>query len=47
MRLVCDFYSDFVTFSLGILRQVCHLIVSIPDHCCLSFFVLHVRVSCG
>ena len=28
----------FVTFPCGILVQVWHLIVSIPDLCCLSYF---------
>ena len=27
-----------VTFPFGILGQVWYLIVSIPDHCCLSYF---------
>ena len=34
---VCDVYCDCVTFPSGILGQVCYLIVSIPDHCCLSY----------
>ena len=38
MALVCDVYCDFVTFLFGILGQVRYLIVSIPDHCCLSYF---------
>ena len=29
----------FVTFPFGILGQVWYLIVSIPDPCCLSYFV--------
>ena len=28
----------FFTFLFGILGQVCHLVVSIPDHCCHSYF---------
>ena len=36
LALVCDVYCDFVTFPFGILGQVLYLIVSIPDHCCLS-----------
>ena len=34
----CDVYRDFVTFPFGILGQVCYLIVSIPDPCCISYF---------
>ena len=37
--LVCDVYCDFVTFLFGILGQVWYFIVSISDHCCLSYFV--------
>ena len=37
--LFCDVYCDFVTFPFGILGQVLYLIVSIPDHCCLSYFL--------
>ena len=33
------FNCDFVTFPFGILGQVRYLIVSIPDPCCLSYFV--------
>ena len=32
------FYCVFVTFPCGILSQVWHLIVSIPDLCHLSYF---------
>ena len=39
LALVCDVYCDFVTFPFGILGQVWYLIVSIPDPCCLSYFV--------
>ena len=39
LALVCDVYSDYVTFSFGFLGQVWYLIVSIPDPCCLSFFI--------
>ena len=35
--LVCDVYCDFVTLPFGLLGQVCYLIVSIPDPCCLSY----------
>ena len=38
LTLVCDVYCDFVTFPFGILGSVWYLIVSIPDHCCLSYF---------
>ena len=31
---------EFVTFPIGILGQVCYLIVSIPDLCTLTYFVL-------
>ena len=30
----------FVTFPFGILEQVRYLIVSIPDPCCFSYFVI-------
>ena len=50
---VCDVYSDFVTFPLGILGKAWYLIVSIPDICCLSYFVLifhfkhyHLGIHC-
>ena len=39
---VCDVNCDFITFPFGILGQVWYLIVSISDHCCLSYF----GVSC-
>ena len=38
MALVCVVYCDFVTFPFGILEQVWYLIVSIPDHCFISYF---------
>ena len=37
------FNCVFVTFPSGILGQVWYLIVSIPDLCCLSYFVI-VRI---
>ena len=40
LALVCDVHCDCVTFQLSILGQVWFLIVSIPDHCCLSYFHL-------
>ena len=40
LALVCDVYCDFATFPFGILGQVWHVIVSIPDPCCLSYFQL-------
>ena len=42
LALVCDVYCDFVTFPFGILGQVWYLIVSIPDPCCLSYFVAKI-----
>ena len=39
LALVCDVYCGFVTFPCGILGQVWYLIVTIPDICCLSYFV--------
>ena len=39
LALVCDVYCDFAIFPFGILGQVWYLIVSIPDPCCLSYFV--------
>ena len=38
LALVCDVYCDLVTFPFGVLGQVWYLIVSIPNHCCLSYF---------
>ena len=37
------FYCDFITFPFGILGQVWYLIVSIPDPCCLSYFVVYCQ----
>ena len=39
LAIVCDMYCDFVSFLIGILRQVWYLIVSISDLCCLSYFM--------
>ena len=39
LALVCDVYCDIVTYPFVILGQVWYLIVSITDHCCLSYFV--------
>ena len=39
LALVCDVYYDFVTFIFGMLGQVWYLIVSLPDPCCLFYFV--------
>ena len=36
---ICDVYIDFVAFSFDILGQVWYLVVSIPDPCCLSYFM--------
>ena len=38
LLFVMFFFCDFVTFPSGILGQVWYLIVSIPDHCRLSYF---------
>ena len=38
LALVCDVYCDCVALPFGILGQVWHLIVSIPNPCCLSYF---------
>ena len=40
LALVCDVYCDFVTFPFGILGHVCHLIVSNPDPCSLSYLAV-------
>ena len=40
LALVCDIKLCFVTFPCYILGQVLYLIVSIPDLCHLSYFVL-------
>ena len=39
LAIVCDVYWDFVSFPFGIIRQVWYLILSIPDPCCISYFV--------
>ena len=44
--VVGDVYCIFVTFPCGILGQVWYLIVSFPDLCRLSYFLLN-RVSCS
>ena len=36
------FNHVFVTFPCGILGQLWFLIVSIPDHCCLSYIQLTI-----
>ena len=33
------FFCEFVTFPFGILGQVWYLIESIPDPCCLSYYI--------
>ena len=38
LALICDVLLCFITFPCGILGQVWYLIVSIPDHCRLSYF---------
>ena len=38
------FNCDFVTFPCGILGQVWHLAVSIPDLCHLSTFMINLRL---
>ena len=43
LALVCDVYCDLVTFPFCILGQVCYLIVSIPDPCRLSYFVVSYK----
>ena len=32
-------FCEFVTFPFGILEQLWYLIVSIPDPCCLSYYI--------
>ena len=39
LALVCDVSCDCVFSPFGILGQVWYLNVSIPDPCCLSYFV--------
>ena len=39
LALICDVHCDFVTFPFGILGLVWYLIISIPDHCHLSYVV--------
>ena len=49
LTLACNVYCDFATFPFGILGQVWYFIVSIPDHCCLSYFYTPNRqlfISC-
>ena len=38
-RLYVKFSCAFVTFPCGVLSQVWYLIVSLPDLCCLTYFV--------
>ena len=45
MALVCDAYCEFVIFPFGILGQVWYLIVSIPDPCCLSYFMMDIDIE--
>ena len=40
---VCDVYCDFVTFPFDILGQVWYLIASVPDPCCLSYFIKETK----
>ena len=40
LALVGDVYCIFVTFQCGILSQVWYLIVSFPDRCRFSYFVM-------
>ena len=47
LALVCDLYCNYFTFPLGILGQVYYLIVSIPDSCCLSYFLIIAPIVCG
>ena len=47
MSLVCEVYCDFVSFPFGILGQVCYLIVSISDPCCLSYFYKKKTIGIG
>ena len=39
LALVSVVHCDFVTFPFGIQGHVWYLTLSIPDHCCLSYFV--------
>ena len=40
LALVFDVYFDLLAFPFCILEQVWYLIVSVPDHCCISYFKL-------
>ena len=42
LALVCDVYCDFITFPFGILGPVWYLVVSMPDPCCLSYFMFYL-----
>ena len=43
LTLLYDVFScAFVTFSCGVLGQVWHLVVSSPDRCLLTYFVVVV-----
>ena len=44
LALVGDVFCIFVTFPCGILCQVCYLIVSFPDLCRLSYFVIRNNI---
>ena len=47
LDFVCDVYCDFVTFPFGIQGRMLHLIVSIPDPCCLSYSAWNVVLDTG
>ena len=44
LALVCGVLLCVCHFPIGILGQVWYLIVSIPDLCTLTYFVIHLNI---
>ena len=47
LALVRDVYCEFVILTIGILGQVWYLIISFPDLCPVSYFVLERYIVLG
>ena len=43
--LLCDVLLCFVTFPCGVLSRVWYLIVSIPNLCLFTYFVLYILLG--
>ena len=46
LALVCGVELCVCHFPIGIMGQVWYLIVSIPDLCTLTYFVIRLNISC-